>query len=111
MFAHIRFVAHFSKALAPKLHPIVTLPENVILFFAVMPAKTTSAPKQDLFPRITGTLRLKWDISNRGKVFLHTTDGAISLLGYSAVAQVLKFDMKLDGATTQVRKKDACLLA
>ena len=82
MFAHIRFVAHFSKTLAPHLHPIVTLPENVFLFFAVMPAKTTTSPKQDLFPRITGTLRCKWDI----KVFLQTSDGAISFVGFSADA-------------------------
>ena len=110
MFAHIRFVAHFSKTLAPHLHPIVTLSENVFLFFAVMPAKTTSAPKQDLYPKVTGTLRCKWDISARGKIFLHTSDGAITLLGYSAVTQVLKFDMKLEGQTTQVRKKTRVLI-
>ena len=74
-----------------------------------MPAKAATTPKQDLYPKITGTLRCKWDISNRKKVFLHTSDGAISLLGFSALAQHLKFDMKLEGVTTQVRKKHACL--
>ena len=102
----------FQRTLAPHLHPIVTLSENVFLFFAVMPAKTTSAPKQDLYPKVTGTLRCKWDISVRGKVFLHTSDGAITLLGFSAVSQtqILKFDMKLEGTTTQVRKKTRVLI-
>ena len=75
-----------------------------------MPAKIASAPKRDLFSQVTGALRYKWDISVRGKVFLHTSDGAISLLGFLAVTQILKFDMKLEGTTTQVRKKTRVLI-
>ena len=48
-----------------------------------MPGKSTTAPKTNLYPRITGTMTCKWDVGSKGKVFLHTTDGAISLLGYT----------------------------
>jgi hypothetical protein len=79
----IQFVAHFLKDSGSTPHPIFTLPENVFLLFAVMPAKSNTSPKQDLYPRITGTLSCKWDISAKGKVFLHDrrrypADGVLS---------------------------------
>ena len=75
-----------------------------------MPGKSTTAPKTNLYPRITGTMTCKWDVGSKGKVFLHTTDGAISLLGYSAVVQVLKFDYKVFGQVLQCAKNAVSMI-
>jgi hypothetical protein len=87
-------------------YPIVTLSEFFSFVFSDMPAKTGNSAKENLYPKITGTIALKWDISKGGKVFIWTADGPITVLGFSAVSQTLKYATKVQGADAEVRTLD-----
>jgi hypothetical protein len=73
-----------------------------------MPARSSATPKENLAPKMTGTLSCRWDVNTKGQVFLFTSDGAIPVLGYSSVSAFSKFDVKVQGQTMQVREKHAC---
>ena len=82
-----------------------------------MPAKTGTSAKDSLYPKTTGTMALKWDISKSNKIFFWTTDGPITVLGFSAVSQTLNYATKIQGADAEVRtlcenhrSNDSCFL-
>ena len=69
-----------------------------------MSKKNTMTPKECLFPRVTATMNLKWDVNKTGKVFVWAGDTAITLLGFSNVAQILKYEYICGGDKSMVRK-------
>ena len=69
-----------------------------------MPPKSTMSPKECLFPKVHATMNLKWDVNKNGKVFVWAGDTAITLLGFSNVAQILKYEYVCGSDKSTVRK-------
>ena len=67
-----------------------------------MPTEKPNSSKEELYPKLTSTLTLKWDLTKTGKVVLVTPDGPIVLLGFSATAHILKFARKILGPEAAV---------
>ena len=86
-----------------RLYHIVTLPDFLVSFFTDMPPKKPNSSKEELYPKLTSTLTLKWDVAKTGKVILITQDGPIVLLGFSVAAHILKFANPILGPDAAVR--------
>ncbi len=69
--------------------PPYFLPESVF----VVACQVQYFPKTRPVPQNHWDPELQMGHQCEGQSFLHTTDGAISLLGFSAVARILKFDL------------------
>ena len=69
-----------------------------------MSKKSCMTPKECLFLKVNATVNLKWDINKNGKVFVWAGDTAITLIGFSNVAQILTYEYIVNGEKTMVRK-------
>ena len=69
-----------------------------------MPARTGANKGQnDLVPKITSALPLRWDINEHRKLVVYTPEAVLVVLGFSAVTQHLKFDALVGGQKLEVR--------
>ena len=68
-----------------------------------MPPKAKTAQILNLYPKITSTLILKWDVNKPGKIVLFDAKETLVLLGFSTVAVHSKYDTKVGGQDLTVR--------
>jgi hypothetical protein len=66
--------------------------------------------KENLYPKITGTLALKWDISKAGKIFMWTTDGPSGVTDLELATKVAGADAEVRTLDEIHRSNDSCVL-
>jgi hypothetical protein len=69
-----------------------------------MPAKPPSTKAQsELVPKITSAISCRWDINQHKKLVVYTADHALTILGFSAITQVAKFETTINETKFEVR--------